>query len=50
MDDNKLKALQAALAAAASGDLVVVTGSFYTVGPARRVLVPRRVIQAFPPA
>lgn len=44
------EALQAALAAAASGDLVVVTGSFYTVGPARRVLVPRRVIQAFPPA
>ena len=44
------EALEAALAAAAPGDLVVITGSFYTVGPARRILVRGQVIQALPPA
>ncbi len=44
------EALPAALAAAGPDDLLVVTGSFYTVGPARRILVRRQVIQALPPA
>lgn len=44
------EAIEAALAAATPDDLLLVTGSFYTVGPARRVLVRRQVIQALPPA
>lgn len=44
------QALEAALAGAAPGDLLVITGSFYTVGPARRILVRGQVIQALPPA
>jgi len=44
------EALQAARAAAAPGDLLLITGSFHTVGPARGALVPRPVIQALPPA
>lgn len=39
--DRVEQAVRAALHAAAPGDLVLVTGSFYTVGPARRNLLTR---------